>query len=110
MEGGFGGVEAEGAVGEGGGREADLGDGLGVIVAEEREGGEGGFGDGLSVAGYDFADEVEVVGVGAGEGDGVEDFGVRRWGGGRGRCVCRRGGSRRRGWCGLRSLRVLRWR
>ena len=70
-EGGFGGVETDGAVGEGGGGETDFCDGL---VGGEGYGGQGCLGDGLRVAGAYFADEVLVVKVGDGDGYAVEEL------------------------------------
>ena len=55
-----------------GGGEADFLDGL--VVVTRASGGEGCLGDGLRVAGAYFADEVLVGGVGAGDGDAVEEL------------------------------------
>ena len=71
LQGGFGGGAADGAVGEGGGAETDVGE---FVVFDEGEAGEGDLGDGLRVAGADFADVLAVAGEGARDGDGVEEL------------------------------------
>lgn len=71
LESGLGGVEADGAVGEGGCGEANFLDGL---IMEKGYCCESCLGDGLGVAGSYFADEVLVGGVDAGEGDAVEEL------------------------------------
>ena len=65
----LGGGAAYGGFAEGGGAEADVSD---DVFFDQGEAGESDLGDGLGVAGADFADVTVIAGVSAREADGVK--------------------------------------